>query len=122
MSYLGLRDDVDMTPYKDGPRVFDWNGAARRIAQIRPAVAVAGLREDMGATCGLIWEHDMPQKGNYTYLCSEWATPVLVWATREDIENGVEHVEECWVFKKDSVWNEHTKWPKSALDILKEGA
>lgn len=120
MNYLGLRDDVDMTPYKDGSRVFDWNGAARRIAEVHPRVAVAGLREDMGCTGGVIWEDGLPQKDYYTYLCSEWATPVLVWATQEDVENGVEHIEECWVLKKGAAWNEHTKWPASALAILKE--
>ena len=63
----------------------------------------------MECTAGTIYRDGQPIGDEYTYLASNWAIPVLVI-------NGQEH--ECWVEKSVTEWDESTKWPKSALDIL----
>lgn len=52
---------------------------------------------------------------DYTYLASTWATPVLSYKDGE-----VELEFPCFVMEHDTEWNEKTKWPESALKILKE--
>lgn len=101
-------------------RVFDWDKAAKIIHDKQPMVADAGLREDWEWTNGEIYEHGRVVKCDYTYLASTWATPVLV--LYYDDEELFERVEiECWVMEGETEYNAETKWPKSALKILKEG-
>lgn len=96
-------------------RVFDWDKAAKIIKERKPDYASAGLLEDWEWTGGVIYENGKPNKSEYTYLSSTWATPVLIISTEDDIEKI-----ECWVWENETNWNAKTKWPKSALDILTE--
>ena len=92
-------------------RVFDWEKAARRIREVKPRKASAGLRSDWEWTGGTIYAGGQPVLDDYTYLASTWATPEL------DLDGDVE---ECWRFQKDTPgWDSSTKWPPEALAILK---
>ena len=50
-------------------------------------------------------------KDDYTYLASTWATPVLILEYEEEIE--------CYVMQSKTKYRHDTKWPQSAIDILK---
>lgn len=94
-------------------RVFDWNTAARRIREVQPKLAEAGMMEDWSNTSGRIYEDGspVPEQGANLDLSSSWATPVL----RMD---GL--MEECWLYEPDAHgWDESTYWPESALAILR---
>ena len=91
------------------PRVFDWDKAARLIAERKPNIAVAGLKEDMEYTAGVIWREGEYVTNKYTYLASSWATPVLVMDDEEI---------DCYTNKNESPWEAHTKWPLSAIKIV----
>lgn len=95
----------------DEHMVFDWDLAARIIAKRRPTQARAGLRGDWEWTGGTIYENGKAVINSYTYLESNWATPEL----EMDGE-----VMPCYVMKSLTKWDAETKWPKSALKILKE--
>lgn len=95
-------------------RVFDWHKAARIIKETKTTEASAGLREDWTFTGGIIYQDGRPVKDSYTYLKSTWATPVLVYGD-EDL------VTECWCWEDECDWDEETKWPLTALVILKTG-
>ena len=90
-------------------RVFDWDTAAQRIMEVKPSVAGAGLEDDWEWSRGTIWRNGKPIGDNYTYLCSIWATPELEM-------DGV--LEDCWRYQDETEWDEHTKWPASALKIV----
>ena len=90
-------------------RVFDWNRAAKILAERKPAEASAGLQQDMGWTGGVVWSDGKPHYDDYTYLWSNWATPILV-IDDEEIE--------CWCYVDERGWNADTKWPDSALEVL----
>ena len=89
--------------------VFDWDKAARIIAERKPIFAAAGLSGDWEWTGGTIYEDGEPVFDDYTYLASTWATPEL------DIDG---EIIDCYVMESETEWNEDTKWPKSALVIL----
>jgi hypothetical protein len=89
--------------------VFDWDKAARIIRDKQPKTAYAGLCGDWEYTGGCIYEEGSPVH-EYTYLASTWAVPELILDDEEPIE--------CYLMKHETKWNEKTKWPKSALDIL----
>ena len=90
--------------------VFDWDKAAKRIVEVHPESASAGLRDDWGYTGGEIYRDGNPVKDDYTYLASTWATPEL----KMDGE-----VEPCYQMQsKVPKWGSKTKWPDSALKIL----
>ena len=92
--------------------VFDWDKAAKLIKKNNPTIVSAGLRGDWEYTGGTIYEDGEPNLDDYTYLASTWAVPEL------DMD-GV--VVPCYRMKNEvSEWNSSTKWPKSALDILKD--
>lgn len=92
--------------------VFDWDKAARLIAQRKPRIAMAGLRGDWEFTGGMIYEDGKLITDEYTYLASTWAVPVL--------DVGLETVE-CYRMESDTPgWNESTSWPRSARNILEE--
>ena len=86
--------------------VFDWNQAARIIKEKNVTYAEAGLAGDWACTGGAIW-NDGPVCDSYTYLVSTWATPQIL-------------IDGCYrdCYTMDSDWDEHTKWPESALNIL----
>lgn len=91
--------------------VFDWDKAARIIKERKPETAAAGLRSDWEWTGGTIYENGKPIKDEYTYLSSTWAVPEL------DVDGDVI---ECYRMESDTPgWTSGTKWPKSALEILK---
>ena len=90
--------------------VFDWDKAARLIAEKKPKVASAGLRGDWEYTGGYIYAGGEPIKDCYTYLASTWAVPELVldgWSI-----GGYRMQHEV------PEWNAVTAWPDSALAIL----
>jgi hypothetical protein len=92
-------------------RVFDWNKAARIIAERKPDVASAGLRGDMEWTGGAIWIGAIDDEPG-TYLASIWATPIL--------EINGEAID-CWVWADETPgWDAGTIWPDSARAIIAE--
>ena len=91
-------------------KVFDRDKAARIIAEKKPEYAIAGLEGDWHWTSGTIYENDKPVYDESTFLASIWATPVL------EIDGTPI---ECYVMESETDWNESTKWPESALAILK---
>ena len=91
-------------------KVFDWDKAARLIVERRPKVVEAGLSEDWEYTGGTIYENGEPNKKSYTYLASTWATP--------EIELDGESFD-CYITESKTKWDAHTRWPSSALAILK---
>lgn len=99
-------------------RVFDWIKAAKFIRDHRDEIVyvVAGLKEDMEWTSGMIWDNDSVVSTDYMFLKSNWATPVMEVQYKNDAI-GMQTIE-CWQYAKDSPWNEYTIWPSSAIDIL----
>lgn len=55
--------------------VFDWDKAARLIAQRKPRIAMAGLRGGWEFTGGVIYEDGVLVTKDYTFLVSTWAVP-----------------------------------------------
>lgn len=91
--------------------VFDWDKAAGILAARNPDEAVAGLQDDYEYTAGTIWRNGKPVMNEYTYLASTWAHPMLIIGDEEI---------ECWRYKSEvPEWNSETKWPKSAMEIVK---
>lgn len=91
-------------------KVFDWDKAARLIKENNATDARAGLSEDWYWTAGTILENGEPDMDSYTYLASTWATPEL------EIDD---EFYECYVMADQTDWDSETKWPESALKILK---
>lgn len=92
--------------------VFDWDKAARLILESGCKTASAGLRGDWEYTGGVIFEDGKPVTDSYTYLASTWAVP--------EIGIGGERYP-CFRMQHEVPrWSAETKWPKSALEILKE--
>ncbi len=90
--------------------VFDWDKAAKRIAEVHPVIASAGLKSDWEWTGGEIFRDGEPVMDEYTYLASTWATPEL------DMDG---EVEPCYRMQSEvPEWSYDTKWPYSALKIL----
>lgn len=90
-------------------RTFDWDAAAKLIAERRPRRAEAGLAQDWGYTGGTIYKDGKPVTDDYTYLSSWWAIPSILM-------NGKEVP--CWRWESEVAWRSDTKWPESALAIL----
>ncbi len=90
-------------------KVFDWDKAAELIRLRKPKSVEAGLTEDWSYTGGTIYEDGRVVLDSYTYLKSNWATPVIVLDGEEA---------ECWRYRDETEWDSHTKWPASALHIL----
>ncbi len=92
--------------------VFDWEKAAQLIRELKPEYAAAGLMDDWEYTGGIIYEEGQPVLNAKTYLASTWAIPLL------DLDGDIR---ECYRMESETPgWNEHTKWPKSAIAILNE--
>lgn len=90
-------------------KIFDWVKAAKIIKERNPESADAGLQSDLEWTAGTIWQDGEIVTDSYTYLSSNWATPVLV-IDDEEIP--------CFVMQSDTEWDELTKWPKEARELL----
>lgn len=93
-------------------KVFDWDKAARLIKESGTKNAQAGLKEDYEWTGGVIYSDGRPVSKDYTYLASVWATPTLYLD-----ENEVD----CYVMESKASWDSDTKWPPSAIAILRAG-
>lgn len=92
--------------------VFDWDKAAELIKASGYKDAEAGLESDWEWTGGTIFEDGEPELNCYTYLASTWAIPQL------DIDG---EVVECYKMQSQTDgWDSGTKWPESALEILKK--
>lgn len=90
--------------------VFDWDKAARLIRRHNPRKAAAGLRSDWEWTGGMIYEDGEPVD-DYTYLASTWAVPEL------SLDG---EIIECYKMQHEvPEWGAKTKWPESAMKILK---
>jgi hypothetical protein len=93
-----------------GVMVFDWDKAARRIRETNAHTACAGLRDDWEWTGGTIYASREPID-EYTYLASTWAVPELELDGK---------IEECYRMQSEVPdWGPDTKWPESALKILR---
>lgn len=90
--------------------VFDWDKAAQLIRERQPKEASAGLAQDWEWTGGLIFAAGEPVLDSYTFLSSTWATPEL------DMDG---EVIPCWRWRAETEWDSGTKWPESALAILR---
>ena len=99
-------------------RVFDWHKAAEFIRDHRYEIVwvSAGLKEDMECTSGVIWDDDSVVFPDFTYLQSNWATPIME-VCYKDYGIGIVEIE-CWQYAEDVPWDENTVWPSSAIDIL----
>lgn len=94
-------------------KVFDWDKAAKLIKQKGCDTASAGLSSDWEWTGGEIFTNGKPNKEDYTYLSSTWATPEL------EIDD---EIIDCYKMQSEVPdWGSDTKWPESALKILIEG-
>ena len=72
--------------------------------------AIAGLSTDMFWTSGTILADGKIVTDSYTYLSSDWATPVIVF---DDVEY------DCWKYQHESPgWGEKTSWPEESIAIL----
>lgn len=92
--------------------VFDWDNAARILSERMPNMAFAGLEGDFEYTSGIIWLGGEPYMRDYTYLASTWAKPLLVIGDEEI---------ECWRYESEVPgWGRGTKWPQSALRIVRK--
>ncbi len=92
-------------------KVFDWDKAAKLIAERRATYAEAGLARDWDYTGGAILRDGEPYSESYTYLASTWATPQL--------EVDDETIDCYRMASEVPGWDSDTKWPPSALAILK---
>ena len=98
-------------------KIFDWDKAAEIIRDKKPRWAIAGLKGDMENTAGTIYEDNTPITDDYTYLASNWATPILQIETDEGIQDIP-----CYRMKHEVPdWDSGTKWPNSAMEILTKG-
>lgn len=93
-------------------KVFDWDKAAQLIKENGFKDASAGLAGDWEYTGGEIFTDGKPNMDDYTYLASTWATPEI------EIDG---EVYDCYKMESETPnWDSHTKWPKSALDIINQ--
>ena len=91
--------------------VFDWDKAARMIKESGTSTASAGLRSDWEWTGGNIFYNGKPNMDDYTHLSSTWAVPEI------DLGDGAVS---CYKMQSEVPdWGCDTKWPESALKILK---
>lgn len=92
-------------------RAFNFDKAAEiikdRLKTHPNLIAEAGLQGDWDYTGGVIFKDGKPTKDNYTYLCSNWATPTLILECDgmelEEIDCSTEESER---FKSSSTWDE----------------
>lgn len=120
-SSLGFTEGMVVGMTKSRPergkfKVFDWTRAANLIKFHQPKRAEAGLAQDWGLTCAVIWRNGEPVKENdgQMYLESFWATPIIVFEDGKEVE--------CWVHADDipagEEWDASTMWPQSSLAIV----
>ena len=97
-------------PKKSTHRVFDWLKAVELIKEHNAKDAIAGLSTDMFWTSGTILVDGKIITDSYTYLSSDWATPVIVI---DDVEY------DCWKYQHEVPdWDAGTKWPPEAVNLF----
>lgn len=103
-------------PVRGRVRVFDWDKAAKLIAESGKPLALAQLAQQPFSTGGIIMENGKTatREQSTCYLASDWDIPQLGIGTREEGE-----WVDCWCWKDEKPeWDFNTIWPQSALDIL----
>lgn len=88
-------------------RAFDWTKAAQYLKEHSIKDAEAGLLEDLDWTQGTILSDGVPCLEHGPFLCSNWATPVLI-CNDETLE--------CWHYSETQ--NASELWPPVALEIF----
>lgn len=106
--------EINMASQGNEMKVFDWDKAVDLIIERQIRNADAGLQLDLEWNAGEILRDGQPVKDSYCFLASKWAVPVLV-----DVDKDEEIP--CYIMESKTKYDEHTKWPKSALNKL-EGA
>lgn len=91
-------------------KVFDWDKAIDILLEKDPILAYAGLKEDMGWTCGVIWRDGKPNIPSGSYLSSTWATPII---EMDDISV------ECWSWEDECEYNSGSTWTPELIEKLK---
>lgn len=90
--------------------IFDWMHAAELIKKLNPKTAYVGLMDDWSNTSGKIINNYRPYWGDYTFLASSWAHPVLKIS---------DALYKCYIIEElKPDCNEYTKWPKEAIEVL----
>lgn len=74
---------------------------------------MAGLNGDWNYTAGIIFTDGKPTNNDYTYLSSNWATPMLALSY-----NGLEEEIECWSKEEETRFNSDSKWDENSLKVL----
>ena len=101
---------------KDFSKTLDWDKCIDIIVENDLKTVQVGLEEDFEDTCGYILIDDEPVEGEFHYLESLWATPVLL-----DMDN--EEIYPCWSFTNESEYNANSDWTddlKNKFDKLKK--
>lgn len=96
--------------------VFDWDKASRLIAEAGDGHASAGLEDDWENTGDVIFEDRQSARHEDTrlYLASIHAVPQLKLYGGDPVP--------CWRDAAGTSWDAKTRWPSSALAILREKA
>jgi hypothetical protein len=107
---LDLIQKAESLRAQDTPmKIFDWDKAARIIAERKPEIAEAGLAGDWDYTGGVIYCNGEIVTSSYLYLGSMWATPTLI-VDNDEVD--------CYLMESDTEWDSKTVWPDSAKEIL----
>jgi hypothetical protein len=97
-------------------RGVDWLKCAKIIKERKPDIVVAGLKEDWGSTCCVVYEGgEIVDTMRTGCLESTWATPVIE-VDGEIIECSVNL---CDRSRKDWSGKEYGYWPDFAVEVLK---
>jgi hypothetical protein len=104
---------------KPGPlKVFDWDKAAKIIADNNPTMALAALAESGELTETLIVKDGIPLFNNHEHLgllFTMWQTPSIAYGNAD----GGMQVEDCWKLAEDTIgYKPNEVWPESARKIL----
>ncbi len=101
---------------KDKYKTFDWIKAGEiineRLKNYPNLTAEAGLQGDWDYTGGTIFAKGKPVTDSYTYLCSNWATPMLMLSL-----DGYQN-EEIECYRTDDKYNSDSKWDEESLTVL----
>ena len=92
-------------------KVFNWIKAANIIKENPEKTWYAGLLEDWYWTSDIIWKNGHTTDCDELYPYSIWATPILMSTDNSEFI-------ECWVPADEVDWDDDTKWPEEALNII----
>jgi hypothetical protein len=98
-------------------KALDWDKASEIIKKTykkHPDLIVeAGLQGDWAYTGGVIFRNGNPVVDEYTFLASKWAIPCLIFIYDGEEQEAID----C--FEEEERFNSDSKWPESALQILR---